>query len=335
MVAYKAAQVPRLLAKPEPGLRAFLLYGPDAGLVADRAGLLAKTLAARSEPPAESVRLDERDLAEDPERLAVEAQTLSMFADAKVLRVKTGPRLRPEALEALIAGGPAALLVVEAGNLRPSAKLRKIFEAAATAAACPCYADSARDIDQSIDREAARLGVSIAPDAKAALRALIGANPALARSELEKLALFCAQTGEITTPDIAAVVAESGEIALDALAQAVADKERESVLRGLDRLTAAGQSPQAGLMALTRYFDRLHRLAVAIEAGAQPARAVASLRPPPSFAQRDALTRQAKRWNRRSAQRAMLALQEAVAMTRRRPQLERQITERLVLRLCQ
>ena len=335
MVALKAAQTPRQLANPDAKYRAFLLYGPDTGLVSDRAATLVRTLAGRFDPEAEIIRIDERDLADDPDRLAVEAQTVSMFASQKVVRVKTGPRLNADLLGELIEAGNAALLVVEAGNLRPAAKLRKTFETAAAAAALPCYSDAARDIGPLIDLTLESFGCSIAPDAKAALLTLVGADPALARSEVKKVALYAGDGAAITLQDIEAIVADSGDLALDALAQSAADKTRGPALRQLDRLTAAGQSPQAALAVLTRHFERLHRVIGDIESGMPAARAVAAIRPPVGFSQRDALLRQARLWSRTGVQQAMIALQSAVAQSRRRPQLDRQITERLLLRLCQ
>jgi len=335
MVAFKAAQVQRFLAKPGAQIRAFLLYGPEPGLVADRAAALARALSGRGEPTGEIIRFDERDLAEDPDRLVVEIETLPMFGGEKVVRAKAGPRLDPGRLAELIAAKAPALIVVEAGNLRPTAKLRKVFEEDPAAAALPCYSDAARDMGPLIDAELARRGATITLEAKTTLLALVGSDPAQARAEIEKLALYVGNAQPITPQDVEAVVADGGEIALDALALAAAEGAREETLRALDRIAASGQSLQGGLAALVRHFDRLHLLAAEIEAGTAPARAVAAIRPPLGFKQRDALMRQARRWSRAGAERAILALQAATAEARRRPRLERQIAERLLLDLCE
>ena len=334
MVAYKAAQTARFLKHPDPKARAFLLYGPDSGLVSDRGAALAKILASGAEPEAEVIRLDERDLAQDPDRLAVEAQTLSMFAGAKVVRVRGGAGLET-ALAGLMDAPLEASLVVEAGNLRPTSKLRKLFEVAGHAAALPCYSDAARDLGPLIDEELARWGAAITSDAKAGLTALLGSDMALARSEIAKLALYAGKDRAIEPDDVEAVVGDSSDIALDALAEAVADGSAQQALRHFDRLTAAGTGPQAGLIALGRYFGRLHRVVTALEAGGNSKKVLAGLRPPLSFKQRDALARQANRWNRMALQTAIEAIQSTTAQTRRRPELERALTERALLIICQ
>jgi len=118
-----------------------LLYGPDAGLVAERAAALVQIFVKRGKDQTEIVRLDDRDLAEDPARLEVELKTAPMFASQSVIRVAAGARLDVPSLKALLAAPSDNVLIVEAGNLRPDSGLRKMFETHKSAAALPCYSD--------------------------------------------------------------------------------------------------------------------------------------------------------------------------------------------------
>ena len=117
-----------------------LLYGPDAGLVAERAAALAQIFVKRGKGQTEIVRLDDRDLAEDPARLEVELRTAPMFASQSVIRVTAGARLDVPSLKALLATPSDNALIVEAGNLRPDSGLRKLFETHKSAARCPATA---------------------------------------------------------------------------------------------------------------------------------------------------------------------------------------------------
>jgi DNA polymerase-3 subunit delta len=127
MVAYKTGSFQRILKSFEPECRAALIYGPDAGLVAERAAALADVFAGKQKDATEIVRLDERDLAEDPARLEVELRTIPMFAERKVVRVAAGARLDVPLLKALLGAPLAGALVIEAGALRPDSALRKVF----------------------------------------------------------------------------------------------------------------------------------------------------------------------------------------------------------------
>ena len=103
MVVHKASTVAGFSRSPEPGCRAMLLDGPDAGLVAERAAALVQIFVKRGKDQTEIVRLDDRDLAEDPARLEVELKTAPMFASQSVIRVAAGARLDVPSLKALLA----------------------------------------------------------------------------------------------------------------------------------------------------------------------------------------------------------------------------------------
>ena len=150
MVAHKTGSFQRILKSLDPSCRAGLVYGPDAGLVAERAAALADVFAGKRKDAVEIVRLDEKDLAEDPARLEVELRTVPMFADGKVVRVAAGARLDVPTLKALLEAPLAGALVIEAGALRPDSGLRKLFESHKTAAALPSYGDE-RSVSDLID----------------------------------------------------------------------------------------------------------------------------------------------------------------------------------------
>ena len=55
MVAYKSSAVAGFIKSPPPACRAVLVYGPDVGLVAERATALAQVFAQRGAGPTEIV----------------------------------------------------------------------------------------------------------------------------------------------------------------------------------------------------------------------------------------------------------------------------------------
>jgi DNA polymerase-3 subunit delta len=180
MVAIKANQAQGFLRTIESRITAILTYGPDAGLVAERAKDAAQKLAARDNPPGEVLRIEDADLDTDPDRIHVELQTVAMFGGAKVIRTSASRKVTAAFLKPLLEPGAiAGGLVVEAGNLRPDEALRKLFEGAATAAAIPCFADETRDIERLVREELSAEGLQIAPDALQMLVGRLGADRAL------------------------------------------------------------------------------------------------------------------------------------------------------------
>lgn len=332
MVALKTESFQRLLTSLGPRCRAALVYGPDAGLVAERAAALAGALAGKRKEATEIVRLDERDLAEDPARLDVELRTIPMFAERKVVRVAPAARIDVPSLKALLDAPLDGSLVVEAGPLRPDSALRKLFEGHATAVALPCYADE-RSISELIDGELARAGLTIDAETRVYLATRLGADQAMSRSELTKLALFAAGRGRIAPEDIDAVVGDSAEIAVENFVYEVSSGETKEALRQLGRLAAAGTEPAAALSALGRHFTQLHRVASAQAAGATAEQAVRSLRPRPHFKRAPILIAHCRRLGAHRLLWSLPLIQAAVKRARLSPALERAHAERLVLTL--
>src|SRR5882762_9161928 len=142
MVALKAHQVDAFVAKPAQPV--VLVFGPDSGLVHERAQALIRASVDDVNDPFSLARLDGDELAGEPTRLVEEANTIPLFGGRRAVWVKAGARNIAPAVEALLgAAPPDCRVVIEAGDLRKSAPLRTLCEGAKNAAALPCYADEA------------------------------------------------------------------------------------------------------------------------------------------------------------------------------------------------
>ena len=332
MVAYKSSAVASFVKSPASECRAVLVYGPDAGLVAERASAIAQVFAARRRGQTEIVRLDDRDLAEDPARLEVELRTAPMFAAQSVVRVSAGAKLDVPSLKALLATDFDNPLLIEAGNLRPDSGLRKLFESHKSAAALPCYGDE-RALSGLIDAELAEAGLSIDRDARDYLMTRLGADQALSRSEVVKLALYAQGAKNISHDDIDAIVGDAAETALENFVYAVSNGDPPAALSELQRLAAAGTDRASALAALGRHFTQLHRVASAPAQGGSIEDAVKSLKPRPHFKREPLFLAHCKRWGASRLAHTLPLIQEAIKRSRRSPDLEGAFAERLVLTL--
>lgn len=329
MVAYKAAAVQRFLKAPPPECRAILLYGPDAGLVLERGAGLTAFFAKGHGEDAEIIRLDDRDFAEDPARLDVELRTQPMFATAKIVRVSAGNRLDPKALKTLLDQPTEHILILEAGNLRPDSGLRKLFEKLPLGAALPCYGDD-RGLSGMIDAELEKYGLTIDRETRAYLMSRLGADQAMSRSEVAKLALYAQDSDHVTDAQIAAIVGDSAEIALENFVFGVSGGDTPRAMLELHRLANAGTSRSAAISALARHFMRLYVVAAHQGPGDEGAK---KLRPPLHYKRRDQFLAHCRRWGAGRLASALLLIQEALYRARRAPDLEPAFAERLLLAL--
>lgn len=334
MVAIKTHQAGAFLNALDRVPSAVLFYGSDAGLVSERAAQLAKGLSAREDPPGEILRLDDADLEQDPDRIYVELQTAPMFGGRKVVRAAAGRRVTAAQLKGLVeSGNLEGWLIVEAGNLRPDDALRSLFEKAAAAAAVACFPDEARDLDAVIRQVLAAAKLQITPEAKRMLTARLGADRALSRAEIDKLALYALGKDTIEESDVEAAVGDAAEQALDRIVIAAGAGDASAALGECDRSVAAGESPQSVIAALQRHFLRLHRMRAALDAGRSMDEVMRTLRPPPHFKQRDALEQQCRGWNAPKLDAALARIAEAAKAARLNSALEGTLSERLLLAL--
>ena len=268
MVALKGRDIDTFLARPDAGRPIILLYGPDAGLVRERAEALLASAVDDPNDPFSLVRLDGDELAAEPSRLVDEAMTVPLFGGRRAIRVRAGSRSFAGGIDTL-ADMPLkdCRIVIEAGELRPESPLRKACERAKTAVAIACYPDTERDLAKLIDDELRVSNLRIAPDARAVLMALLGGDRQASRNELRKLALYAHGQNEVTLDDVMTVVSDASELKLDPIVDSAFAGKPDLVESEFAKAMVAGTYPGVIIMAAQRQAAWLHKSALAVAEG--------------------------------------------------------------------
>ena len=336
MVALKTADIEKFVARPNPAQPIVLVFGPDAGLVRERAEKIIRASVDDASDPFSLARLEGDDLTGDPARLVDEANTVPLFGGKRAVWVKAGGRNIAPAVEALLAApAPECRVVIEAGDLKRGAPLRNLCERAKAAVAIPCYVDGERDLARLIDDEMRAAGLSIAPDARAALIPLLGGDRLASRNEIRKLALYAHGNKQVTVDDVAAVVAEASALALDGIVDAMFAGRTAETEAQFAKARAAGTAPGTIISAALRQLMQLHKLRLAIEDGTTVAQAVEAVQPPIHFRRKPLVEAALKTWTTDRLVRVMAQLAEAALEVRRQPNLAGAIAQRAVLSVAQ
>lgn len=311
------AQADRLVKNPPKDLIAALIYGPDSGMVRERAETLLKTVVPDLSDPFLVADLDEAALSADPARLSDEAAAVSMIGGRRVVRVRGATNNQTKIFEPFLKDPKGdALVVVEAGELNKSSSLRKLFEGASNAAAIACYPDNARDI-AGVVRDALREeNLSITQDALNDAVSRLGADRGTTRQEIEKLALYCFGKGQVTIADIQAVMGDEAELRLDEAVDAAGSGDVAKLDLTLQRLWEAQTSPVAVVRAAAMHFQRLLQVKDQLVRGEGFDSAVRRLRPPVHFARMNAFRAQIQHWREPMLIRAIEKLGEAERLTK-------------------
>ncbi|MEZ5667974.1 MAG: DNA polymerase III subunit delta [Alphaproteobacteria bacterium] len=285
MAKLAGAAIERELRAERPGFLAYLVYGPDSGLVQERADGLVRRVVADIGDPFNVAMLGERDIVDDPARLSDELAARSLIGGRRAVRVReAGDRLAAALADRLPGDPEDALLVVEAGELPGRSSLRKLFETADAAAAIACYADEGAALTRVIAASLAEAGLKPTADALSMLSAMLGADRRATRSELAKLAAYAGPGATaVDADDVLAVVSDDSGQAMDAIAFAALSGRAGEAARLYRRSLAEGTSVVAILRSLARVAQRALVAAELVAGGTPPAAAMKVLRPPVFF----------------------------------------------------
>jgi DNA polymerase-3 subunit delta len=333
MVALKPADINAFVAKPNPAQPVVLIYGPDAGLVRERAEALVRSSVDDISDPFSLARLAGDDLASEPTRLVEEANTIPLFGGRRAVWVKAGGRNFAPAVEALLAAtSPDCRVVIEAGELRKNAPLRVVCERAKNAVALPCYIDDNAALARLVDDEMRAAGLTIASDARAALVPLLGGDRLASRSEINKLALYARGNKVVELDDVMAVVSDASDLTLDALVDAVFTGRTGDLEFQFAKARTAGTTPGSILSAAQRHVAMLHKARLAVDEGASLEEGFK--RTYLHFSREKHVTPALKTWTAARLERVMAQLAEATFESRKQADLSEAITQRTLLSLA-
>ena len=145
-------QVDSFIANGAKAVEAALVYGPDVGLVRERAKTLAKNIVSDLNDPFNVSTLSGSTILEDPAMLSDHLNALSMTSDKRLVLVSdASDRIADIVESSLSLGNLAAFLILKAGDLKPRSKLRSLAETSNSIAALACYSDDNQSIARLID----------------------------------------------------------------------------------------------------------------------------------------------------------------------------------------
>jgi DNA polymerase-3 subunit delta len=261
MASVSHQEADRYLLRRNPEHFLFLIFGSDPGLVAERGQKLVRSVIGDSRESLQLVALAGDQIAADPLALIDEANSIGLFGGGdRAIRISLGAKSLLPALE-LIAQAPPVdcLILIEAGELKRDAPLRKWIEKHSFAASIECRGDDARDIQRLIDSELKAAELTIEPDARDALGAMLGEDRLSTRSELGKLLLYAHGQGAITVEHINDILHDASALNIDAAIFALFSGRPTQTVELVNKALQGGIDANALLANTLRYALALHR----------------------------------------------------------------------------
>lgn len=313
MVKVPPRDISRHLKALPDTVRAVLVYGRDDGLVRERAEMIGKQITPDLSDPFQVARPSTEDMKQTPSILLDEANAISMMGGRRLVRYAAAGTEAAEPFKILLdAENVDGLVVVTAGDLKPSSALRKAAEASKGALAIACYEDNARDLMGLIQSVLSEASLTASQDAVHYLADNLGGDRMVSRGELEKLVLYKGPGGgQVSLEDAKACVGDTAAIGLNQIAEAVTAGNMVSLERLLERAWTAGENAIAIIRTLQNRLMRFHLARGYMDQGLSPVDSIGKLRPPVFFGEKDRFQMEVSRWSTKKIEQALSILMEA------------------------
>lgn len=258
----------------------YLIAGTDGAKIdATRARLRARAERDGGTASLQVFEPGEGRGAPDHEALLAAIPALSLTESRRYLLADGVERWRDRQLDQVVAALgelPPDLSLVLIARAKAPAKLVRAVKAA-EGEIHEFEVPRPRDMPRALVAEAKQLGFRLEPAAARMLVDRMGANPQRLHHELERLALWAGQEGEVSAADLDAMVADTSEAAVWALSDALLERDAAAALRICERLIAQGENVTGLIYGLASRLRKACAAAAMLEEGTPPAEIESSL----------------------------------------------------------
>lgn len=326
MSEVKSHEFDSFLQKSAGVYRLFILYGPDRGLVSERACAIAARCGIPLDDPFSVLKLDVSELTQSPGRLLDEVNAIGLFGGEKLVWVRgaANEKALVDALQILASEPPTgSYVIVEAGDLKKGAALRKIGETARAVACIACYSDDVRSLQALIDKELGDEKLGISPAARARLMEALGGDRLASRNELRKLAIYCRGKTIVDEEDVLDIVGDASAISVDDAVDAVLKGDLDGLLHAMQKITTSKTPAFLVLQACLRQFQQLDVMRAEMDSTRQQAgQVIATFGRGLHFRRKPIIEAALKHWSAPAIRRELNRLQTTIYQSRSRASLE-------------
>ena len=289
----------------------FLVYGPNEGLVRDQIKKIIHNITSKNEY--EELALSSRELDEDNYAVDSNLKTVSMFFKGRILIVDSPKDKHLPFIEPVINDAPQnSVLIIKAGNLTKSSKIRKFFESHESCFSLACYDDDAKALMQHVENFISKNNLNIDRDIKNYLMQNLSNDRMINNNELEKINLFIGNTNKtLSLDDAKFLLNDSSSQNLNKMNEAVMYGNTSKSSKIISRLLSEGNNPISLLRSLMNYIIRIQKTKIEMKKGNNFENAVRDLKPPLFWKDKESFQRHCLKWPLKSIENNLNKLLEA------------------------
>jgi DNA polymerase-3 subunit delta len=200
-------------------------------------------------------------------------------------------------IEDLFQGKSIPFLIIRARDyLKPSSRLRKLYEGNYDLASIPCYELASIELEREIVSFFTQNQKKISPALTRQLGNFFHASPDTLKTELEKILTFMGSKEEIDLKDLKNLVSLSNSADVIDLVSAFLDRDKKKVINCIENLDET-ISYISILRVLAASLARLHYIKCKLNTGNSLEESIKALTPPLAFNEQGAFKKRLSLWS--------------------------------------
>ncbi len=288
--------VESLLNTPHPRFCIYLLYGQDSGLMTERTKRLEKLFMQGNGDDSALISLSSAEVAKDKTLLSDTLNAIPMFGGSRVVSLSgQGTEMKEAVAAAAEQMDEQSRLIIRAYDVNTRHALVNFCDKHEICASIGCYPDEARDLSQLVGQIFTEYQIKYDRELVSVITNRLGADRQASRSEIEKLALFAGQGGQLNTEDVETLLGDGAALQTDLLNTAILTGDIPQFNAHLSRLKQEGVAPIRLLRQLLGLFRVMQS---AYTPHGQPElKALDTVRPPLHFKIKPVVQRALTTWS--------------------------------------
>ncbi len=298
-----------------PNTPAILLYGQDYGLISERSALIINNFFKKINHEINSINIIDLELnaiISNPECLDIEASSISLLNNKKIIRIKDATDSLSNIIEGyLLKPHKDCLIIILSENLSPRSKLRKFFETHKEATILPCYNDDKKNILNIIENMLEKESIGIDTESKELLANYLGIDRLITRSEIEKAILYAGKNKKLTLNDVSVFLSDQASMNIDALYDFSLAGDIKNAYRVLNRVQNEGISAIQIIRTFIRQIQGLYSIHHSLVLNSNINFVLDNFKPPIYFKRKASIKIHVERWSLKKINKALLLLENA------------------------
>ncbi len=281
-------------------IKVVLFYGKDLGLISFYSQIAASNLVSQN---FSKHVLFANELKDNTKAFENTLQSNDLFAgeaSSKCIILKGDFPKLVEILKSVVPHMQDTIVLIEAGDLLPSSKLRAFCDKEQNTASVACYQETEGEVKTYVASSLKEDGYKIEQDALNFVATKLGNNKMVTKQEIEKLKLYKLDDKNISLEDVSLAIGQNDNIAIDKIINACYSKSLGNLHSHIEEETLKNIGVMPIVRSLLNHCLKLITIKLLLREKNDFEVAVTTLKPPMFYKQKNEIRSYINLWSLKS-----------------------------------